>query len=29
MNQHVLNTLKSYAMAGRMLLGLPPEIFLL
>ncbi len=25
----VLNTLKSYAMAGRMLLGLPPEIFLL
>jgi indole-3-acetate monooxygenase len=25
MNQHVINSLRSYGMAGRILLGLPPE----
>lgn len=29
MNQHVMNSLRSYAMGGRMLLGLPPEQILL
>jgi len=25
MNQHVMNSLRAYSMAGRILLGLPPE----
>lgn len=29
MNQHVMNSLRSYAMGGRLLLGLPPEQILL
>lgn len=29
MNQHVMNSLRSYAMGGRVLLGLPPELILL
>ncbi|HEX7026662.1 MAG TPA: acyl-CoA dehydrogenase family protein [Gammaproteobacteria bacterium] len=29
MNQHVMNSLRSYAMGGRLLLGLPPEFILL
>ena len=29
MNQHVLNSLRSYTMGGRVLLGLPPETLLL
>jgi alkylation response protein AidB-like acyl-CoA dehydrogenase len=28
MNQHVMNSLRSYSMAGRILLGLPPEQYL-
>ena len=28
MNQHVVNSLRSYSMAGRILLGLPPEQYL-
>jgi alkylation response protein AidB-like acyl-CoA dehydrogenase len=28
-NQHTVNSLRSYAMAGRILLGLPPELLLL
>ncbi len=29
MNQHVMNSLRSYSMGGRVLLGLPPEMILL
>jgi hypothetical protein len=29
MNQHVLNSLRSYSMAGRILLGLPLEQYVL